>query len=55
MKLIIWAKLVTEDASDEGCSGRSCYVQITMNSLDAKGHGDSRSGAMVRPTNQPTN
>ena len=55
VKLIIWAKLVTEDASDEGCSGRSCYVQITMNSLDAKGHGDSRSGAMVRPTNQPTN
>ena len=55
VKLIIWAKLVTEDASDKGCSGRSCYVQITMNSLDAKGHGDSRSGAMVRPTNQPTN
>ena len=47
MKLIIWAKLVAEDVSGK------MYVQITMNSLDAKGHGDSRSGAQVRSIDRP--
>ena len=47
VKLIIWAKLVAEDVSGK------MYVQITMNSLDAKGHGDSRSGAQVRSIDRP--
>ena len=41
LKLIIWAKLVKEDVVG------GMYVQITMNSLDANGHGDSRSGALA--------